>query len=437
MCSSGSPTFFYNVSISTSMKTSDVSGFYKLSVDDRIQFVKEFSDLTDDEVSILKKNGSLPIEKADKIIENVITTIEMPMGIAVNFRINDRDYLIPMAIEEPSVVAAASNAAKVARKRGGFRAFATEPIMIGEIQVLDVPAPYSAKIALLESKQKILDMANTRSKTLSSMNAGARDLEVEIFEYPYRMMIVHLIVDVRDAMGANVINSMCEYVAPEIARITGGRVNLRILSNLTKNRIAYASAVFPKEIIGEEAVDSIIEAYHMAAIDIYRAATNNKGIMNGVDAVLIATMNDWRSAEANAHSYAAMYGYGPLARYEKDANGDLVGSIEIPMAVGTIGGTTRSIEKARIAMKILGVKDAKEFSGVLAAVGLAQNFAALRALATEGIQRGHMELHSRNIAMSVGAVGDEIDKVVSRMIEEKNISMANAQKILQEIRNKN
>lgn len=232
------------------MKTSDVSGFYKLSVDDRIQFVKEFSDLTDDEVSILKKNGSLPIEKADKIIENVITTIEMPMGIAVNFRINDRDYLIPMAIEEPSVVAAASNAAKVARKRGGFRAFATEPIMIGEIQVLDVPAPYSAKIALLESKQKILDMANTRSKTLSSMNAGARDLEVEIFEYPYRMMIVHLIVDVRDAMGANVINSMCEYVAPEIARITGGRVNLRILSNLTKNRIAYASAVFPKEIIG-------------------------------------------------------------------------------------------------------------------------------------------------------------------------------------------
>ncbi len=418
------------------MKTSDISGFYKLSVDERLQFVKEFSDLTEEEVSILKKNGSLPIEKADKIIENVITTIELPMGIAVNFRINDRDYLIPMAIEEPSVVAAASNAAKVARKKGGFKAFATDPLMIGEIQVLDVPTPYRAKIELLEEKQKIIEMANTRSRTLSSMNAGAKDIEVEIFENPYRMMIVHLIVDVRDAMGANVINSMCEYIAPEIERITGGRVNLRILSNLTRNRIAYASAVFSKDIIGEKAVNTIIDAYHMAAIDIYRAATNNKGIMNGVDAVLMATMNDWRSAEANAHSYAALYGYGPLARYEKDENGDLVGTIEIPIAVGTVGGTTRSIDKARIAMKILGVKDSREFAGVLAAVGLAQNFAALRALATEGIQRGHMELHSRNIAMSVGAVGDEIDRVVARMLEEKDISMTNAKKILDEIRKK-
>ena len=358
------------------------------------------------------------------------------MGIAVNFRINDRDYLIPMAIEEPSVVAAASNAAKVARKKGGFKAFATDPLMIGEIQVLDVPTPYRAKIELLEEKQKIIEMANTRSRTLSSMNAGAKDIEVEIFENPYRMMIVHLIVDVRDAMGANVINSMCEYIAPEIERITGGRVNLRILSNLTRNRIAYASAVFSKDIIGEKAVNTIIDAYHMAAIDIYRAATNNKGIMNGVDAVLMATMNDWRSAEANAHSYAALYGYGPLARYEKDENGDLVGTIEIPIAVGTVGGTTRSIDKARIAMKILGVKDSREFAGVLAAVGLAQNFAALRALATEGIQRGHMELHSRNIAMSVGAVGDEIDRVVARMLEEKDISMTNAKKILDEIRKK-
>ncbi|PYB68691.1 hydroxymethylglutaryl-CoA reductase, degradative [Thermoplasma sp. Kam2015] len=418
------------------MKTSDISGFYKLSVDERLQLVKEFSDLTEEEVSILKKNGSLPIEKADKIIENVITTIELPMGIAVNFRINDRDYLIPMAIEEPSVVAAASNAAKVARKKGGFKAFATDPLMIGEIQVLDVPTPYRAKIELLEEKQRIIEMANTRSRTLSSMNAGAKDIEVEIFENPYRMMIVHLIVDVRDAMGANVINSMCEFIAPEIERITGGRVNLRILSNLTRNRIAYASAVFSKDIIGEEAVNTIIDAYHMAAIDIYRAATNNKGIMNGVDAVLMATMNDWRSAEANAHSYAAVYGYGPLARYEKDKNGDLVGTIEIPIAVGTVGGTTRSIDKARIAMKILGVKDSREFAGVLAAVGLAQNFAALRALATEGIQRGHMELHSRNIAMSVGAVGDEIDRVVARMLEDKDISMTNAKKILDEMRKK-
>ncbi|BAB60335.1 3-hydroxy-3-methylglutaryl-coenzyme A reductase [Thermoplasma volcanium GSS1] len=416
------------------MVSSEVSGFYKMTVDERLNFVKEFSRLSDDDIRILRTNGSLAIDKADKIIENVITTIEMPLGIAVNFLINGKDYLIPMAIEEPSVVAAASNAAKVARKSGGFNAYATEPVMIGEIQVLGIDSLYLAKMNILRDKSRILELANTRSKTLSSLGAGAKDIEVNVYERPHRMLIVHLIVDVRDAMGANVVNSMCEYVAPEIEKITGGRVNLRILSNLTKYRVAYASAVFSKDIIGKEAVDNIVEAYRMAVVDIYRASTNNKGIMNGIDAVLVATMNDWRAAEANAHSYAALEGYGPLAKYEKNSNGDLVGTIEIPIAVGTVGGTTGSIDKARIARKILGVSNATEFAGVLAAVGLAQNFSAVRALATEGIQRGHMELHARNLALSAGASPEEVDSVVNEMISSKEITMSNAIKILEKMR---
>ncbi len=416
------------------MGSSEASGFYKKSVEERLEFVKNFASLSDDDIKILRMTGSLGIDRADRIIENVISTIEVPMGIAVNFLINGKDYLIPMAVEEPSIIAASSNAAKVARVKGGFSAYSTDPVMIGEIQIVGLKSLFQAKMNILLNKKKLIDMANTRSHTLSAMNAGAKDIEIKVYETPYPMIILHLLVDVRDAMGANTVDSMCEYIAPEVEALTGGRVNLRILSNLTKYRVSYASAVFSREILGDQLIDNIIEADKMARVDIYRAATNNKGIMNGIDAVLLATMNDWRSAEANAHAYAALSGYGPLARYEKDAEGNLVGYIEIPVSVGTVGGTTKSVEKAGIAMKILGVKGAEEFSQVLAAVGLAQNFSALRALSGEGIQRGHMELHARNLAMSAGASVSEVDRVVGKMIESGDISLTSAKKIIGEIR---
>ncbi|MGC8608283.1 MAG: hydroxymethylglutaryl-CoA reductase, degradative [Thermoplasmata archaeon] len=418
------------------MHSSESSGFYKKGIDERIEFVKDFAGLSDDEVRILKMKGPLEIEKADKIIENVISTVEFPMGIAVNFMVNGKDHLIPMAVEEPSIVAAASNAAKVARAKGGFSAYSTDPVMIGEIQIIRTPSLHRAKMAILQNKAKLIEMANTRSHTLASMNAGAKDIQVFVYENPFPMIIVHLLVDVRDAMGANTIDSMCEYIAPEIERITDGKANLRILSNLTTYRVSYASAVFSRDIVGDEVINNIIEADRMARIDIYRAATNNKGIMNGIDAVLVATMNDWRSAEANAHAYAAMSGYGPLARYEKTSEGDLFGYIEIPISVGTVGGTTRSIDKARIAMKILGVKDSSEFSGVLAAVGLAQNFSAVRALASEGIQRGHMELHARNLAISAGASVSDVDGIVDKMIKTGDISLTSAKKLVEDLKRK-
>jgi len=418
------------------MKSSRIKGFYKLSLQERLEKVAEFAGLTDEEKELIAKNGALPLDVADRMIENVIGTFELPLGIATNFLIDGKDYLIPMAIEEPSVVAAASNAAKMARVKGGFWTSSTPPIMIGQIQVTRLNDPFGAKVEVLRHKDEIIEKANEQDSILVKLGGGCKDIEARVIDtIKGPMLIVHLLVDVRDAMGANAVNTMAEAVAPIIERITGGKVRLRIISNLATYRLARARAVFDKEAIGgEEVVEGIMEAYAFAKADPYRCATHNKGIMNGISAVVIATGNDFRAVEAGAHSYAALGGYKPLTTYEVNKDGDLVGTIELPVAVGVVGGSTSVNPMAKVCLKILGVKSADELSRVLAAVGLAQNFAALRALATEGIQRGHMELHARNIAMMVGAKGEEVDKVVEILVKERKIKMDRAREILEQIR---
>ncbi|RLG98110.1 hydroxymethylglutaryl-CoA reductase, degradative [Candidatus Bathyarchaeota archaeon] len=421
-------------------KTSRIPGFYKLKPKERLEIVKDFASLTEDEVEALMNTGSLPIELADRMIENVIGAIPIPIGVAVNFLINGRDYMIPMAIEEPSVVAAASNAARMARRSGGFHAECTRPVMIGQIQCVGIKDPYRAKMEVLSAKEEILQKANEQDPLLVSLGGGAIDLEARVIDTRSGpMLITHLLVDCKDAMGANAVNTMAEAVAPMIERITGGRVYLRIVSNLATKRLARAWTKIDKEAVGgEEIVDGIVEAYNFASADPYRAATHNKGIMNGVIAVAIATCNDHRAIEAGAHAYAAISGrYLPLSVWEKNEDGDLVGSIELPMAVGTVGGATRVHPIAKICLKILGVKSANELAAVMAAVGLAQNLAALRALADEGIQRGHMKLHARNIAIQAGAKGELIDLLVQRMVEERKIRLDRAKELLKELTSSN
>jgi len=420
-------------------RTSEISGFYKLNIDERLQIVKKFADLTDEEVGLLQSTGSLKLDLADRMIENVVGTFPVPLGIAVNFLINGRDYLIPMAIEEPSVVAAASYAAKMARIKGGFFASSTEPVMIGQIQTVEVKDPYRAKMVILEAKEEILKKANDLDPMLVSAGGGAKDLRVKVIGTIRGLMVItELLVDCRDAMGANAVNTMAEAVAPLIERITKGRVFLRIISNLATERLARAWTVIDKEAVGgEEVVNGVLEAYAFAEADPYRAATHNKGILNGIIAVVMATCNDHRAVEAGAHAYAARTGYySPLSVWEKNEDGDLVGSIEMPMAVGIIGGATKVHPIAKIALKILGVKSARELSEILAAVGLAQNLAALRALAHEGIQRGHMSLHARNIAIMAGATGDLIDLIAERMVTERKVRMDRAKEILEEFKSK-
>jgi hydroxymethylglutaryl-CoA reductase len=414
-------------------KSSLTSGFYKLSPKERLAFVKEFSNLTDEEAALLQNTGSLPLDLADRMIENVVGAIPIPLGMGVNFLINDRDYLIPMAIEEPSVVAAASYAAKMVRDGGGFHTSSTPPIMIGQIQAVGIKDPYAAKMRVIKGKEEILRKANDQDPPLVSVGGGARDLDARVISTAQGLMLItELYVDCRDAMGANAVNTMNEAVAPLIERITGGRVYLRIISNLATKRLVRASCVVPKKSVGgEEVVDAIVSACAFAAADPYRAATHNKGIMNGIIAVIVATGNDHRAIEAGAHSYAAVSGrYTSLSTWEKNESGDLVGSIELPMAVGLIGGAVKTHPIAKIAVKILGVKSANEFGEVCAAVGLAQNLGALRALANEGIQRGHMSLHARNIAVMAGATGELIDKVAAKMVEERKVRMDRAQELL-------
>lgn len=403
---------------------------------ERLEIVKDFAGLTDEETAVLGITGSLG-DLADRMIENVVGTMPLPLGIATNFQINGKDYLIPMAIEEPSVVAAASNAAKMAREKGGFQTSSTEPIMIGQIQVTNVPDPFSAKFTILANKQRILEIANEKDSVLVNLGGGAKDLEVKVIDTIVGpQVIVHLLVNVKDAMGANAVNTMAEAVAPFIEQITGGRVYLRIISNLATYRLAFARAVFAKdEIGGEDVVDGIINAYSFAKSDPYRCATHNKGIMNGIDPVVIATGNDFRAVESGAHAYASITGlYQPLTRWEKNKDHDLVGTIELPLAVGLVGGATTTHPTAKINVKILGVKTANELAEIMAAVGLAQNFAALRALATEGIQRGHMSLHARNVAIAAGAEGELIDKVVEILIKEKKVRIDRAKEVLETLK---
>ncbi len=416
-------------------KSSRIPGFYKLPVEERLKKVAEFANLTEEEVELLKKEGNLNLEIADRMIENVIGTMAYPFGIATNFLINGKEYLIPMVIEEPSVVAAASNAAKMTRSKGGIHTSSTGPIMIGQIQLVDVKDPYAQKMRILEEKEEILKIANEQDPVLVKFGGGAKDVEVRVIDSPKGpMVITHLIVDVRDAMGANAVNTMCEAVAPFIEGITGGRVYLRIISNLADKRLVRARTVVDKEAVGgEEVVDGIVSAWAFAAADPYRAATHNKGILNGVIAVALATGQDHRAIEAGAHAYAAKTGkYMPLTTWEKNEDGDLVGTLEMPMAVGIVGGATKVHPVARIALKILGVKTATELAEIMGAVGLAQNLAALRALAAEGIQYGHMRLHARNLAMMAGATPEIVDKIVEIMVRERKIRYDRAEELVKQ-----
>jgi hydroxymethylglutaryl-CoA reductase len=420
-------------------KTSEYSGFYKLTPEERLKFVTEFANLTPEDVKILSTPGSLGIEKADGMIENVIGVMELPLGVAVNFLINNKDYIIPMALEEPSVIAAVSNMAKTARKCGGFTTSSTDPIMIAQIQLTNVSNSDEAKEKILAEKDALIKLANTQDPILVKFGGGARDLEVRIIESGIGSMVVtHLLVDCRDAMGANAVNTMAEALAPQIEKLTGGRVYLRILSNLAKYRLARAQVKVSFEAIGgEEVVNGIIEAHEFAKADPFRCATHNKGIMNGIDAVIIATGNDFRAIEAGAHAYATLKGgYQPLTDWHKDDEGNLIGTIEVPMAVGLIGGAVKIHPVARTNVKILGVKTANELGEIVAAVGLAQNMGALRALATTGIQHGHMRLHARNVAITAGAPPELVEKVVEIMLREKKVRVDRAEEIIKELSGK-
>ncbi len=413
---------------------SDLSGFYELTVEERLNKIKEMCSLTDEETEAIGKTGCLSLISSDRMIENVIGTLELPIGIATNFIINNRDVLIPMAIEEPSVVAGASNAAKLARP-AGFTAKSTEPLMIGQIQLMD--APPGTKEKIYEAKDKIKNIANSKDSTLVKLGGGMKNLEVRELASPRgKITIVHIIVNVQDAMGANAVNTMCECIAPFLEELTGARAVLKIISNLAIYRLAKAEAIWKKEIIGEDTIEGILDAYALAQVDTFRCATHNKGIMNGVDAVMIVTGNDFRAAEAGAHAFASMDGYKPLTSYAKNSNGDLVGKIEIPMGVGIVGGAINSNPIAKIALKILGIKHANELGEIAACVGLASNFAALRAIVKEGIQRGHMKLHANNIALAAGANHEEAPKVTQEMLKENKISVAQASEILEKLRSK-
>jgi hydroxymethylglutaryl-CoA reductase len=370
------------------------------------------------------------------MIENVIGVMPLPLGIAVNFLINKKDYLIPMVIEEPSVVAAASNAAKMIRESGGFYTKSNDQIMIGQIQIMGIDDLNGAKFEILKNRDKIIMEANKCDPLLTSLGGGAKEINVKIIEgKDTRFLVAELHIDCKDAMGANVVNTMSEKISTLIEELTGGNAILRIVSNLAVERLARAKAKIKKDLIGgEEVVDRIIQAYKLATMDIFRCATHNKGIMNGIIAVANATGNDTRALEAGAHAYAALHGgYSPLSTWEKNYEGDLIGTIEIPISVGVIGGATATHPIAKISRKIIGIKSAQELSEVMAAVGLAQNLAALRALASEGIQRGHMKLHARNIATMAGAKGLKIERVAEIMIKRGEIRLDRAIEILKKL----
>jgi hydroxymethylglutaryl-CoA reductase len=421
------------------LASSRLAGFYDRSTEERLAMLCEHCELGAEEMARLHAAG-LGLERADQMIENVVGVHGLPLGIATNFQVNGRDVLVPMAIEEPSVVAGASLAARLARAGGGFQASASEPVMIGQIQVLDLGDPWSASAELLSAKERLLEAANAVDPVIVGLGGGARDVEVRVLESTPvgPMLVVHLLYDCRDAMGANAVNTAVERLAPLVEEITGGRVLLRILSNLADRRLARAQCAVPVEALARDGFDGarvaqgIVEAWAFAAADPYRAATHNKGIMNGIDAVVVATGNDWRAVEAGAHAYAARSGrYTSLSSWNLDVTaGKLLGTLELPLVVGTVGGATRVHPTAQVALKILGVRSARELAEIIAAVGLAQNLAAIRALATEGIQRGHMGLHARQVALAAGAVGEDVTRVAEQLVREGVIRLDRAQEII-------
>ncbi len=424
--------------------TSRIPGFYKRTLAERAAVVSQWAQLTPSEQSVMLGIGGLNAAQADNMIENAVGIYALPLGVATNFLINDTEYLIPMVVEEPSVLAAVSNAARLFREGGGFTASSDEPIMIGQMQVLDLEDVYAAAGAVKAQRKRLVQLVNEQiGGSIVQRGGGARDVEVRpIPDSPVgAMLIVHLLYDARDAMGANAVNTAVEGLAPEIEAITGGRVNLRILSNLTDRRKAKVAGIIPAatlatdDLSGEQVVRAVVEAGAFAAVDPYRAATHNKGIMNGIDAVAIATGNDWRALEAGAHAYAARGGqYTSMSQWSADEDSNLRGSLEIPLAVGIIGGATRVHPAAQVALKILGVKSARQLAEVMVSVGLAQNFAALRALATEGIQRGHMRMHAKQMAVAAGASGAAVARVAQQMIDENNIRPERARAIVETLR---
>jgi len=417
--------------------------FYNLKPKERLDWIAKETGLTTEKMDILSGSKGLTIEIADHMVENVVGVFGLPLGIAQNFIINGREVLVPMAVEEPSIIAGASFMAKLARPTGGFFAHLSASDMIAQIQVIHIPEIHSAKLKILEARQRLLEQAATVDPVLTKLGGGPRDLEVRIFEDspigPF--MVIHLIFDVRDAMGANAINTAAEKLAPTIEEISGGKVHLRILSNLADRRLARARATFHLDQLafdqfsGEEVRDGIIAAWAFASVDPYRAATHNKGIMNGIDPIVIATGNDWRAIEAGAHAYAARNGkYSSLTIWSKDDQGDLVGTIEMPMAVGIVGGATRVHPAAKTCLELMKIENAAQLAEVIVSVGLAQNLAALRALATEGIQRGHMGLHARQVAIAAGAKAEEITPLSTQLVHEKMIRIDRAEEILKEWR---
>lgn len=422
-----------------SEKTSRLPGFYNLTPDQRAEVIAAWANLTGEEQHQLTGEPGLTLALADQMVENVAGVFSLPLGIAANFRVDGRDVLVPMVVEEPSVVAAASHMAKLARAGGGFRTSSTPPEMIGQIQVLELDDLDAAAEKVLAAKDELLEIAACCDKTVVDLGGGPRDVEVRALrDTPAGpMLVVHLIYDCRDAMGANMVNTACEQLAGPVERITGGRVGLRILSNLADRRLARAECTIPADVLGfedfpgQQVVERIVEAWAFAAADPYRAATHNKGIMNGIDPVVIATGNDWRAIEAGAHAYAARSGqYTSLSTWGLDEQGSLTGSLELPLPVGIVGGTTRVHPVTRVALKILGVESARELAQIIAAVGLAQNLGALRALATEGIQKGHMALHARQMAIAAGATGEQVEQIVAQMLDAGQINLTHAEELL-------
>ncbi|MDG7039151.1 MAG: hydroxymethylglutaryl-CoA reductase, degradative [Nitrososphaerota archaeon] len=412
---------------------SDIHGLYNLKPDERVDKLKGAGLTEQDRAALL--GGGLTMEVADRMIENVIGFFKLPLGVATNFRVNGLDRLIPMVIEEPSVVAAASNAAGIARAHGGFIAKADPPVMIGQLQIVDTADATESMKRVLKERQALIKECNALIPTLVDLGGGVRDIEARTIDTGRgRMLILHLLVDCRDAMGANTVNTIAETMTPRFVELTGGRARLRIISNYAVKRIARARGVFDRKLVGDDVIEGILDASDFAANDVYRAVTHNKGIMNGISAVALSLSNDTRAIEAGAHAYASRSGrYAPLTEWHKDGDGNLVGEIELPLAVATVGGAVNVNPISKIALKLLGVRTSVELAEVMAAVGLAQNFAALRALAAEGIQKGHMKLHARDLAVSAGAKPDEVDALARKLVETR-VDFDNAKKLLEELR---
>lgn len=427
------------------METSRIPGFYNMSVEERRSLLKKLHTFSDDNFTKLTEDAPLTVDTADKMIENVIGTFQLPLGLGLNFLINGKDYVVPMAVEEASIVASASHIARIVRQAGGFTATSTERIMIGQIQVIGCEDFPKAKETLLKEKEMLIKAANDAYPSIVARGGGAKDLDVRILnddvQSAYsKMLILHLYIDTCDAMGANIINTMVESLAPTVEELTKGKVYLRILSNYADQCLAKARCVIPPELLktgdfsGEEVRDGVILAYEFAASDPYRAVTHNKGIMNGIDPVVIATGNDWRAVEAGAHAYASRNGvYTSMTEWYKDEEGNLVGELELPMSIGTVGGATRVHPLAKFALDLMDIQSSRELAEVIVAVGLAQNLGALKALATDGIQKGHMALHSRSVAIAAGATGEMIDIVAEELIKRKEIRVGKAKELVEQL----